>query len=126
MANRRGQRIGGIGRGNARQRQQPADHRLHLGLMRAAAADPSLRPRALAQIAQTQDKLVEGITQQFVSEGRPATFRVIVDPLVSWMWIGAIIAIAGALIAVWPTPGARRRRVSAAQAARLGRELSRA
>jgi hypothetical protein len=37
------------------------------------------------------------------------------------MWIGAIVALAGALIAVWPAPGARRRRVASLQAARLGR-----
>jgi cytochrome c biogenesis factor len=51
---------------------------------------------------------------------------VIVNPLVSWMWIGALIALAGAVIAIWPTPGARRRRVSSLYGARLGRELSRA
>jgi hypothetical protein len=42
------------------------------------------------------------------------------------MWIGAVVALAGALIAVWPTPGARRRRVTSLQAARLGRAPSRA
>ena len=32
----------------------------------------------------------------------------IVDPLVTWMWIGGMIALAGALIALWPTRGRRR------------------
>ncbi|HET7507403.1 MAG TPA: hypothetical protein VFJ53_03505, partial [Solirubrobacterales bacterium] len=37
-----------------------------------------------------------------------ATFKVIVNPLVTWMWIGGLIALAGALIAIWPTRGRRR------------------
>ena len=32
----------------------------------------------------------------------------IVNPLVTWMWIGGLIALAGALIALWPTRGRRR------------------
>jgi len=73
-----------------------------------------------------QDRAVAKIAQLYVKEAPPATFRVIVNPLVSWMWIGALIALAGAVIAIWPTPGARRRRVSSLYGARLGRELSRA
>jgi hypothetical protein len=34
--------------------------------------------------------------------------------------------MAGALLALWPSPEARRRRVTSLYAARLGRELSRA
>ena len=37
------------------------------------------------------------------------TFRVIVDPLVTWIWIGGLIALCGALIAIWPARAARRR-----------------
>ena len=39
------------------------------------------------------------------TDAAPATFRVIVDPLVTWMWIGGLIALAGALIAIWPARG---------------------
>jgi cytochrome c-type biogenesis protein CcmF len=56
----------------------------------------------------------------------PAAFRVIVSPLVAWIWIGGAIAVLGALIAAWPSPEARLRRVRSLYAARLGRELSRA
>jgi cytochrome c-type biogenesis protein CcmF len=45
---------------------------------------------------------------------------------VVWIWIGGAIAIGGGLIAVWPAPEARRRRVSDVYAARLARELGRA
>ena len=43
-----------------------------------------------------------------------------------WIWIGGAIAVVGGLIAVWPAPEARRRRVSDVYAARLARELGRA
>jgi hypothetical protein len=42
------------------------------------------------------------------------------------MWIGALIGLGGALLALWPSVEARRRRVRGAYAARLGQELSRA
>ena len=38
----------------------------------------------------------------------------IVNPLVTWMWIGGLIALAGALIAIWPARGAPPRRLVAA------------
>jgi cytochrome c-type biogenesis protein CcmF len=50
----------------------------------------------------------------------------IVNPMVTWIWIGGLIVFGGALIALWPSPLAARRRVSSIYAARLGRELSRA
>ena len=56
----------------------------------------------------------------------PAQFRVLVSPLVSWIWAGGAVVLMGALIALWPSPDARRRRVRGMYAARLGRELSRA
>jgi cytochrome c-type biogenesis protein CcmF len=56
----------------------------------------------------------------------PAQFRTLVSPLVSWIWIGGAIVVLGALTALWPSPQARRRRVTSLYAARLGRELSRA
>jgi cytochrome c-type biogenesis protein CcmF len=78
-------------------------------LMRAAAADPRLQPAALAQIDSLQVATAERIAQGYLSEAAPATFRVIVNPLVTWIWIGGLISLAGALIAIWPARGARRR-----------------
>ncbi len=54
----------------------------------------------------------------------PATFRTIVSPLVSWIWIGGAIFLLGGLIAAWPSPEARVRRVRSLYKARLGKELS--
>ncbi len=72
------------------------------GLMRAAASDPRLRPTALAQISRLQEATATRIARTYVGEGSAATFRVIVDPLVTWVWIGGLIALAGAIIALWP------------------------
>jgi cytochrome c-type biogenesis protein CcmF len=38
-----------------------------------------------------------------ISQGS-ATFKVFHNPLVNWMWIGAIVFILGTLIAAWPEP----------------------
>jgi cytochrome c-type biogenesis protein CcmF len=54
------------------------------------------------------------------------TFRVLVSPLVTWVWLGALIVFMGGLISLWPPPAGLRRRVTSAYAARLGRELGRA
>jgi cytochrome c-type biogenesis protein CcmF len=77
-------------------------------LMQAAAADPSLRAEAFEQIAALQALTAEQVARSYLKDTEPATFKMIVDPLVTWMWIGGLIALAGALIALWPTRGRRR------------------
>jgi cytochrome c-type biogenesis protein CcmF len=42
------------------------------------------------------------LVQRFAESGPPAGFRIIVSPLVTWIWIGVLIAVAGVLIAIWP------------------------
>jgi cytochrome c-type biogenesis protein CcmF len=42
------------------------------------------------------------------SSGGPAIIGVIVEPLVSWLWIGGGLMAIGTILAVWP--GDRRRR----------------
>ena len=48
------------------------------------------------------------------------------SPLVTWIWLGALIVFAGGLITLWPLPVGLRRRVRASYAARVARDLSRA
>ena len=67
----------------------------------------------------------EYFVESYAEDPAPATFRVITNPLVVWLWIGALIALAGAAFAIWPTAEGRRRLRSAYEA-RLGRELKRA
>ncbi len=76
--------------------------------MRVAAANPSLRAAALSQISQIQTATAARIARSYLSDDSAATFKIIVDPLVSWMWIGGLIALTGALIALWPARGRRR------------------
>jgi cytochrome c-type biogenesis protein CcmF len=69
-----------------------------------------------------QGLAILALAEKYAQNPPPATFRVIVNPLVSWIWIGALIALAGAVLAGWPALEARRR-LEAAYRARLGREL---
>jgi cytochrome c-type biogenesis protein CcmF len=63
------------------------------------------------------------LAESYAKNPPPATFRVIVNPLVVWIWIGALISLGGAMLALWPSAEARRR-VQAAYKARLGKELA--
>ncbi len=87
----------------------PSQCRAVAALMRAALANPSLRPAALAQIEGLQLATAERIAEGYRSEATTATFRVIVNPLATWIWIGGLISLAGALIAIWPARSRRRR-----------------
>ena len=83
-------------------------------------------PAAQAQLAALQGAAIRSVANRYAEDPPPANFRVNVNPLVTWIWIGWGIALIGALIALWPGAGARRRQVGDMYAARLARELSRA
>ena len=63
-----------------------------------------------------------GLTRSYANDPPPATFRVLASPMVTWIWLGALVVFLGGLIALWPSPRAVGRRVTAAYAARVGRE----
>jgi cytochrome c-type biogenesis protein CcmF len=69
-----------------------------------------------------QGLAIIALANSYARHPPPANFRVIVNPLVGWIWIGALIALAGAVMAGWPALESRRR-LEAAYRARLGREL---
>jgi cytochrome c-type biogenesis protein CcmF len=81
----------------------------------AGALTASQRDELLAQA-------LTGLTRSYANGPPPATFRVLVSPMVTWIWLGAIVVLLGALIALWPSPRAVTRRVTAAYTARVGRE----
>ena len=93
----------------------PPECRTVSRLMRTAATNPRLRPAASAQIQALQAATAERLARGYRTDDVPATFRVIVDPLVTWIWIGGLIALAGALLAVWPARRARRAPVAASE-----------
>ena len=80
---------------------------------------PELAGQALGQA-------LNGIVTKYMDSKPAATFRVISSPLVTWIWLGAIIVFLGGLIALWPGSDAPGRRVSARYAARVAEDLGRA
>ena len=74
--------------------------------------------------ADTQALLIGALAENYRRNPPPATFRAIVSPLVSWIWIGGGIVLLGALVAAWPSPEAKLRRVRSLYSARLGKELA--
>ena len=44
--------------------------------------------------------------------GETATFKVYINPLINWIWLGGIVFIAGTLVAGWPEPEKAVRRVT--------------
>src|SRR4051812_10364080 len=70
--------------------------------------------------------IIAALADRYRRDPPPASFRAIASPLVLWIWIGGGIVVLGALVAAWPSPEARLRRVRSLYSARLGQELSRA
>jgi cytochrome c-type biogenesis protein CcmF len=70
--------------------------------------------------------IIAALADRYRSDPPPAAFRAIASPLVLWIWIGGGIVVLGALLAAWPSPEARLRRVRSLYSARVGQELSRA
>jgi len=92
---------------------------------RFAAGIPQT-PRGAAELADVQGQLIAALARKYLQDPPPAEVRFNVNPFVVWFWLGAIVAVGGALFAIWPTPEGRRRRVSDVYGARLARELNRA
>jgi cytochrome c-type biogenesis protein CcmF len=57
--------------------------------------------------------LVKTIVTRYMRSAPAAQFRLIVSPLVAWIWIGGVIVVGGAMVAIWPAPSAARRRALA-------------
>jgi len=73
---------------------------------------PAVSKAAFNLLNMTTDKVIAGYRDDNLKV--PVTIRVIVSPMVTWIWIGAIIAIIGALFAAWPSGLLKRRRKEAA------------
>jgi cytochrome c-type biogenesis protein CcmF len=87
---------------------------------RAARADRELAGVGGAEAFYASALLVENYAQG----GPPASFRIIVSPLVTWIWIGVLVALAGGLVAlVPPLPRAPQRVAAPMVEERPAREL---
>jgi cytochrome c-type biogenesis protein CcmF len=93
--------------------------------MMAAANKPKEQARAeISTLMGYRDQAISELAARFVSHPWPATFLLIVSPLVTWLWLGAIVMAVGGLIALSPVPAFTRRRATSRYAARLARELA--
>jgi cytochrome c-type biogenesis protein CcmF len=95
------------------------DQVLVAAVRQAGTVDPG-------RYGQVRGAVFDETVRQYVSDPPPATFRVIVSPLVMWIWIGSFVTFGGGLIAMWPAPDGVRRRARGRYAARVAKELGRA
>jgi len=83
--------------------------------------------RGIAELrSNLQGTAITNLEQRFEDGLIPIDFRINVNPLVIWIWIGGAVGVTGGLLAAWPSASARRRRVSDIYAARLAKDLGRA
>jgi cytochrome c-type biogenesis protein CcmF len=62
---------------------------------------------------QLEGFMVAAIVDRYMRSSAVADFRLIVSPLVAWIWIGGVIVLGGTMIALWPAPRRVRRRAAA-------------
>jgi cytochrome c-type biogenesis protein CcmF len=98
------------------------------GLRQLVAKDPNimLDPRVRASLGQLIGSEIRQLTASYAKAAPPATFRLIVSPMVAWIWLGGLLVILGGIICIWPTPDLAHRRATAGYAARVARDLGRA
>jgi cytochrome c-type biogenesis protein CcmF len=75
---------------------------------------------------QQQARAVAAFTALWEVRPSASAFRIMVSPMVTWIWLGALIVMAGALVALLPPPDGARSPVGAAYKARVARELEHA
>jgi cytochrome c-type biogenesis protein CcmF len=76
------------------------------------------QPANLNFIRDERSAAIIGLTSRFVTHPWPVNFLLIVSPLVTWIWLGAMIIALGGLISLWPVPAVARRRSAATVRAR--------
>ncbi|MBV9807548.1 MAG: heme lyase CcmF/NrfE family subunit [Solirubrobacterales bacterium] len=87
-------------------------------MTQAAKMPPARAQQAMNALWAERDLAVAEIARRFVSHPWPTEFLLIVDPLVTWIWLGALIIGGGGLIALWPVPSLARRRAAVRKRAR--------
>ncbi len=106
-----------------RSRARSADERFR-AVMTTLAARAQKNPAEAGRIADfarlVQNKTTDKVIGLYPERRDPVTFRVIVSPMVSWIWAGALIGLFGALFALWPTGLLGRIRVRAGALGRSG------
>jgi cytochrome c-type biogenesis protein CcmF len=70
--------------------------------------------------------LLAALAARYEVRPPPSSFRLIISPLVEWIWLGGAIAGLGGLVALWPAAAMARRPAAVLSRVRLGRQPSRA
>ncbi len=89
-----------------------------MAVIAAKHLTPAQAQTALAPLWQERDQAIGGLTNRFVTHPWPVEFLLIVDPMVTWIWLGAIIIAIGGLIALSSVPALARRRATTSVPAR--------
>jgi cytochrome c-type biogenesis protein CcmF len=66
--------------------------------------------------AQLEGFVVSTVVRRYLRDAPVADFRLIVSPLVGWIWIGGVIVVTATMLALWPVPRRARRPIAAATA----------
>jgi cytochrome c-type biogenesis protein CcmF len=84
--------------------------RVFLKFMASLTPAQAAQPTTVQWIRAERAAAITELANRFVTHPWPVNFLLIVSPLVTWIWIGAIIIACGGLIALWPLPALARRR----------------
>jgi cytochrome c-type biogenesis protein CcmF len=82
-------------------------------LMTSLTPAEARMPANLQFIRLERARAISGLAARFVTHPWPVEFLLIVSPLVTWIWLGAMIIAIGGLIALWPIPALARARSAA-------------
>jgi cytochrome c-type biogenesis protein CcmF len=87
------------------------DQLLGRALLQAESLPASQRAVQLNRLYTLRDIAIRELTQRFVTHPWSSQFLIEVSPLVMWLWLGALIAAFGGLVALWPVPRRARARL---------------
>jgi cytochrome c-type biogenesis protein CcmF len=79
-----------------------------------------------AQFNQDLGIALEAIVAHYKRVPPPVQFRMLISPMATWIWLGAIIVFLGGLTALWPPGRGQTRRARAGYKARVAQDLGRA
>jgi len=84
-----------------------------LKAMQAAASLPPAQARAqITNLFTARDAAIGALAERWVKHPWPSEFLLIISPLVTWIWLGAMIIAIGGVIALWPPRAFPRRRAA--------------